>query len=111
MGNASGFDVSVYTLTGENAEPTGAGGAVDRFSLPPPPAERFKRDFVFLKPGETLQWQGRTASSPTEPGKYEVVGFYIPDENQVRDLVALPRAHGLLISKPMRSASARITVE
>jgi len=65
MGNASGFDVSVYTLTGENAEPMGAGGVADSWSLPPPPAERFKRDFVFLKPGEKLKWRGRTASSPT----------------------------------------------
>jgi hypothetical protein len=57
-GNVSGFDISLLTLDGKNAETIGHGGVADRFGPAPPPFERLKNEFLFLKPGEEVTWRG-----------------------------------------------------
>jgi hypothetical protein len=42
---------------------------------------------------------------------YEIVGVYIPDYDQVHELVGLPQARGLLIADVIRSAPIIITVQ
>lgn len=109
--NVSGFDVFVQTLTGENALPMGHGGSADRWGPSPSPTERFEKEFLFLKSDEQVTWHGSAGSSPTKPGKYQVVGVYIADQNQVRDLVGLPEAQGLLIADTIRSAPVTVEIK
>jgi hypothetical protein len=111
IGNESGFAILVLTLAGKNAEPFGRGGSADRWGPPPPPSERFKDEFLFLKPGEEETWHGSADGSPSMPGKYQVVGLYMPDQNQIRDLVRLPEAQGLLIADEVRSAPVIIKIK
>jgi hypothetical protein len=110
-GNVSGFDVSLRTLDGKNAESIGHGGVADRFAPAPPPSERFKEEFLFLKPGEEESWRGNVESTPVKPGKYQIVGVYMPDYDQVHELVGLPQTRGLLIADVVGSAPIIITIE
>jgi hypothetical protein len=110
MGNASGFEILVLTLAGKNAGPL-LGGSADRWGPPPLPSERFKEEFVFLKPDEEETWHGSADTSRTKPGKYQVVGVYVPDQDQIRDLVGLPKAQGLLIADEVRSAPVIIKIK
>lgn len=111
MDNVSGFDVSFQTLDGKNAATIGHGGVADRFGAAPPLSERFKEEFVFLKPGEEESWRGSIEGTAVKPGKYQVVGFYIPDYDQVHELVGLPEAQDLLIADLIRSTPVMITIE
>ncbi|SRR6266699_1038023 len=111
MGNVSGFDVSLLTLDGKNAETIGHGGAAERFGPDPLPSERFKEEFLFLKPGEEESWRGNVEGTAVKPGKYQIVGVYMPAYDQVHELVGLPEARGLLIADVVRSAPIIITIE
>jgi hypothetical protein len=111
VSNVSGFDVSLLTLDGKNAETIGHGGVADRFGPAPPPPERFKQEFLFLKPGEEESWRGTIDGPPVKPGKYQIIGVYMPDYEQVHELVGLPEARGLLIADVVRSAPIIITIE
>jgi hypothetical protein len=111
VGNASGFDVSLLTLDGKNAETIGHGGVADRLGPDPIPSERFKEEFFFLKPGEEESWRGNIEGTPAKPGRYQIVGVYMPDFNQVHELTGLPEARGLLIADEVRSAPIVITIE
>jgi hypothetical protein len=111
MGNVSGFDVSLLTLDGKNAETIGHGGVADRFGPAPLPPERFKEEFLFLEPGEEESWSGNVEGTPLKPGKYLIVGVYMPDYDQVHELVGLSEARGLLIADVVRSAPIIITIE
>jgi hypothetical protein len=110
-GNVSGFDVSLQTLDGKNAETIGHVGVADRFGPVPPAPERFKQEFLFLKPGEEETWCGSIEGTPVKPGKYQIVGAYIPDYDQVHGLVGLPEAHGLLVVEVVRSEPIIITIK
>jgi hypothetical protein len=111
VGNVSGFDVSLLTLDGKNAEIIGHAGVADRFGPAPPPSERFKEEFLFLKPGEEETWRGSVDGKAVKPGKYQIVGAYIPDYEQVHELRELPQAQGLLIADVVRSTPVIITIE
>jgi hypothetical protein len=111
MSNVSGFDVSLLTLDGKNAETIGHGGVADRNGPDPPPSERFKEEFLFLKPGEEVSWWNNVEGTPMKPGKYQIVGVYMPAYDQVHELVGLPEARGLLIADVVRSAPIIITIE
>jgi hypothetical protein len=111
MGNVSGFAISLLTLDGKNAETVGHAGVADRFDPAPPPSERLKNEFLFLKPGEEETWRGSVDGTPVKPGKYQIVGAYVPDFDQVHELVGLPEAQGLLIADVVRSAPITITIE
>ena len=111
VGNVSGFDVSLLTLDGKNGETIGHAGVADRFGPIPPPSERFKQEFLFLKPGEGESWCGSIDGTPVKPGKYQIIGVYIPDYEQVHELVGLPEARGLLVADVVRSAPIIITIE
>ena len=111
MDNVSGFDVSLLTLDGKNAETIGHGGVADRFGPAPLPSERFKEEFLFLKPGEEESWSGNVEGPPVKPAKYQIVGVYMPDYNQVHELVGLADARGLLIADVVRSAPIIIRIE
>ena len=111
MGNVSGFDVSLLTLDGKNAETIGHGGAAERFGPDPLPSERFKEEFLFLKPGEEESWRGNVEGTAVKPGKYQIVGVYMPAYDRVHELVGLPEARGLLIADVVRSAPIIITIE
>jgi hypothetical protein len=111
MSNVSGFDVSLLTLDGKNAESIGHSGVADRFGPDPPPAVRFKEEFLFLKPGEEETWRGSINGTTVKPGKYQVVGVYMPAYDQVHDLVRLPEAQGLLIADVVRSTPVIIMIE
>jgi hypothetical protein len=111
IGNVSGFDVLFLTLDGKNAETIGHGGVADRFGPAPLPSERFKEEFLFLKPGEEESWRGKVEGAPVKPGKYQIVGVYMPDYGQVHELVGLPEARGLLVADVVRSAPTFFTVE
>ena len=111
MSNVSGFDISLVALDGKNAETVGHAGVADRFSPAPPPSERFKNEFLFLKPGEEETWRGSVGGTPVKTGKYQIVGAYIPDLDQVHELVGLPEAQGLLIADVVRSTPVTITIE
>jgi hypothetical protein len=111
VGNLSGFDVSLLTLEGKNAETIVHGGVADRSAPVPPPSERFKQEFLFLKPGEGESWCGSIDGTPVKPGKYQIIGVYVPDYGQVHDLVGLPEARGLLVADEVRSAPIIITIE
>jgi hypothetical protein len=111
IGNVSGFDISVRTLTGKNALPMGHGGVAD-FGVPLSPLspeEIFEKYFEFLHPREQVIWHGSAGSTPTKPGKYEVIGYYIPDGPELA-LAELPEANGLLIAKTIESTPAVITI-
>jgi len=110
MSNVSGFDVFVLTLGGKNADPIGHGGVADRWGPPPPPSERFKEEFVFLRPGKEETWSGNV-DGPATPGKYQIVGVYMPAYDQVHDLVRLPETQGLLIADVVRSAPVIIEIK
>jgi hypothetical protein len=101
----------LLTLDGKNAEIIGHAGVADRFGPAPPPSERFKEEFLFLKPGEEENWRGSVDGKAVKPGKYQIVGAYIPDYEQVHELRELPEAQGLLIADVVRSASVPITIE
>jgi len=111
MGNVSGFDISLLALDGKNAETFGHAGVADRFSTAPPPSERLKNEFLFLRPGEEETWRGSVDGARVKPGKYQIVGAYVPDYDQVHELVGLPEAQGLLIGDVVRSAPVTITIE
>jgi|SRR5579863_3684093 len=111
IGNVSGFEVSLLTLDGKNAETIGHGGVADRFTPAPPPSERFKEEFLFLKPGEEESWHGNVEATPVKPGKYQIVGAYMPDFEQVHEIVGLPEARGLLIADVVGSAPIIITIK
>jgi len=111
MGNVSGFDISLLTLDGKNAETVGHAGVADRFGPTPPPSERLKNEFLFLKPGEEETWRGSVDGTRVKPGKYQIVGAYVPDYDQVRELVGLPEEQGLLIADVVRSTPVTITIE
>ena len=111
MDNVSGFDVSLLTLDGKNAETIGHGGVADRFGPAPLPSERFKEEFLFLKPGEEESWCGNVEGTPVKSGRYQIVGVYMPDYDQVHGLVGLPEARGLLIADVVRSAPIIIRIE
>jgi hypothetical protein len=111
IGNVSGFDVSLLTLDGKNAETIGHGGVADRYGPAPPPSERLKEEFLFLTPGEEETWRGSIEGTPVKPGKYQIVGAYIPDYDQVHELVGFPEAQGLLIADVVRSTPIIVTIE
>jgi hypothetical protein len=111
MGNVSGFAISLLALDGKNAETIGHAGVADRFSPAPPPSERLKNEFLFLKPGEEETWRGSVDCTPVKPAKYQIVGAYVPDFDQVHELAGLPEAQGLLIADIVRSTPVTITIE
>ena len=111
MGNLSGFDISLLTLDGKNAETVGHAGVADRFRPAPPPSERLKNEFLFLKPGEEETWRGSVDGAAVKPGKYQIVGAYVPDYAQVHELVGLRETKGLLIADVVRSTPLPITIE
>lgn len=111
IGNVSGFDVSLLTLDGKNAETIGHGGVADRFGPAPPPSERFKEEFLFLKPDEEESWRGNVEGTPVKPGKYQIVGVYMPDYDQVHESVGIPEARGLLVADVVTSAPTIITIK
>ena len=111
MGNVSGFAISLLALDGKNAETVGHAGVADRFSPAPPPSERLKNEFLFLKPGEEETWHGSVEGTPVNPGKYQIIGAYVPDYGQVHELVGLPETQGLLIADVVRSTPVIITIE
>jgi hypothetical protein len=76
-----------------------------------PPSERLKNEFLFLKPSEEETWRGSVDGTPVKPGKYQIVGAYVPDFDQVHELVGLPEAQGLLIADVVRSTAVTITIE
>jgi hypothetical protein len=83
----------------------------DRFSPAPPPSERLKNEFLFLKPGEEETWRWSVDGTPIKPGKYRIVGAYVPDFDQVHEHVGMPEAQGLLIADVVRSTPVTITIE
>src|ERR1700730_10439695 len=103
MGNVSGFDISLLALDGKNAETVGHAGVADRFSPASPPSERLKNEFLFLKPGEEETWRGSVGGTPVKPGKYQIVGAYVPDFEQVHELVGLPEANPVVLADVGRS--------
>jgi hypothetical protein len=111
MANVSGFDISLLALDGKNVETVGHAGVADRFGPAPPPSERLKNEFLFLKPGEEETWRGSVEGTPVKPGKYQIIGAYVPDYDQVHELVGLPEAEGLLIADVVRSTPVIITIE
>jgi hypothetical protein len=111
MGNVSGFDISLLALDGKNAETIGHAGVAERFGPAPLPSERLKNEFLFLKPGEIETWRGSVGGTSIKPGKYQIVGAYVPDYDQVHELVGLPEAQGLLIADVVRSTPVAITIE
>jgi hypothetical protein len=111
MGNVSGFDISLLALDGKNAETVGHIGVADRFRPAPPPSERLRNEFLFIKPGEEETWRGSVDGTPVKPGKYQIGGAYVPDFDQVHELVGLPEAQGLLLADMVRSAPITITIE
>ena len=62
--NISGFDVSLPTLDGKNAETIGHGGVADRSGPAHFLSEKFKKEFLFLKPGEEESWHGNIEGTP-----------------------------------------------
>jgi hypothetical protein len=111
MSNVSGFDISLLALDGKNVETVGHAGVADRFSPVPPPSERLKNEFLFLKPGEEETWRGSVEGTPVKPGKYQIIGAYVPAYDQVHELVGLPEAQGLLIADVVRSTPIIIAIE
>jgi hypothetical protein len=111
ISNVSGFDISLLTLDGENAETITHAGVADRFGPTPSPSERFKKEFLFLKPGEEETWRGSVDDTAVKPDKYQIVGAYIPAYDQIHELVGLPEARGLLIADVVRSTPVIITIE
>lgn len=111
ISNVSGFDISLLTLDGKNAETIGHGGVAHRLGPTPPPSERFNEEFLFLKPGEEETWRGSVDGTAVKPGKYQIVGAYVPAYDQVHELVGLPEAKGLLIADVVRSTPVIITIE
>lgn len=111
ISNVSGFDISLLTLDGKNAETIRHGGVADRFGPTPTPSERFKEEFLFLKPGDEETWRGSVDGTAVKPGKYQIVGAYVPAYDQVHELVGLPEAEGLLIADVVRSKPVIITIE
>lgn len=111
LANVSGFDISLLTLDGKNAETIRHGGAADRFGPAPPLSERFEEEFLFLKPGEKETWRGSLDGTRVKSGKYQVVGVYMPAYDQVHELVGLPEAQGLLISRVVKSTPVIITIK
>jgi hypothetical protein len=111
MGNVSGFAISLLASDGKNAETIAHAGVADRFGPAPAPSERLKNEFLFLKPGEEETWRGSVDGTPVKPGKYQIVGAYVPDYDQVHELVGLPEAQGLLIADAVRSTPVTITIE
>ena len=85
-------------------------GCCSRFGPAPLPSERFK-EFLFLEPGEEESWSGNVEGTPVKPGKYLIVGVYMPDYDQVHELVGLPQTRGLLIADVVGSAPIIITIE
>jgi hypothetical protein len=111
MSNVCGFEISLLTLDGKNAETIGHAGVADRFGPAPSPSERFKEEFLFLKPDEEQTWRGSVDDTAVKPGKYQIVGAYILAYEQIHELVGLPEAQGLLIADVVRSTPVIITVE
>jgi hypothetical protein len=111
ISNVSGFDVSLLTLDGKNAETIVHSGVADRFAPVPPPSERFKEEFLFLKPGEEESWFYNVDGTSVKPGKYQIIGIYMPAYDQVHELVGLPEARGPLIADVVKSAPIIITIE
>jgi hypothetical protein len=111
MGNVSGFDVSLLTLDGKNAETVGHAGVADRFGPAPSPSERFKDEFLFLNPCEEETWRGSVDGTAVKAGRYQIVGAYMPDYEQVRELHELPETQGLLIADVVRSTPVIITIK
>jgi hypothetical protein len=56
-----------------------------------------KNEFLFLKPGEEETWRGSVEVTPVKPGKYQIVEAYVPDYDQVHELVGLSEAQGLSV--------------
>jgi hypothetical protein len=111
IGGLSGFEISLLALDGKNEETIGHAGVADRFSPAPPLSERFKNEFLFLKPGEEETWRGSVEGTPVKPGKYQIIGAYVPDYDQVHELVRLQEAQGLLIADVIRSTPIIVTIE
>lgn len=69
ISNVSGFDVSLLTLDGKNAETLDHAGVADRLGPAPPPSARFKEEFLFLKPDEEESWLGIIEGTPVTAGE------------------------------------------
>ena len=106
-----GFDISLLALDGKNAETVSHGGVADRFGPAQRPSERLKNEFLFLKPGEEETWRGSVDGTAVKLGKYQIVGSYVPDHDQVHELVGLPEGQGLLITDVVRSTPVIITID
>jgi len=92
-----GFSISLTTEDGRVAQTCGSEAVAENSGPLPPPAEIFKKNFLFVAAGQSVGYQETLECVTPLPGKYKVMASYRPDYPQTPDVAKLPEAHGLVL--------------
>lgn len=105
-----GFSISLVTEDGRPAQSCGNESVADYAGPAPPPAETFKKNFVFVAAGQSVGY-GETLECVTPlPGKYKVLASYHPDYPQTQEVAHLPESHGLVLDHAVEAEPISIEI-
>jgi len=95
--NIPGFSITLTTQDGRPAQTCGNEAIAENAGPLPPPAEVFKKNFVFMAAGQSVGYRETLECVTPLPGKYKVLVSYHPDYPQTPEVAKLPEAHGLVL--------------
>ena len=108
--NIPGFRIDLTTEDGRPAQTCGNESVADNANPLPPPAETFKKSFVFVAAGQSVGYGEALECVSPLPGKYKLQASYHPGHPQTREVAQLPEAHGLVLDQVIAAAPIFIEI-
>jgi len=107
--NIPGFSISLTTEDGRPAQTCG-GESVAENAGTLPPADVFKKNFIFVAAGQSVGYKETLQCVTPLPGKYKVLASYHPDYPQTQEVAKLPEARGLVVDHAVDAAPISIEI-
>jgi hypothetical protein len=108
--NVPGFSISLTTEDGRPAQTCGGESVAENAGPLPPPADVFKKNFIFVAAGQSVGYKETLACVTPLPGKYKVLASYHPDYPQTPEVAKLPEAHGLVLDHAVDAGPISIEI-
>ena len=107
--NIPGFRISLTTEDGRPAQTCG-NESVAEISGSLPPADVFKKNFVFVAAGQSVGYRETLECVTPLPGEYKVLASYHPDSPQTAEVAKLPEAQGLVLDHIVEAGPISIEI-
>ena len=109
-GYVPGFWVELKTLDGKPAETCGSATDAGPAHLPPP-EERLRTEFLYVRAGNFIGWQTSISCPPNRPGRYRIEASYGPSVQQIESVARLPETKGLVLVDVVEAEPVEIVIK